>query len=587
MAALALAAALAPMAAMAAKEVPNFLLLDDRGKAHELHRAEGRVVVLFFTGVGCPVARKSAGKLQALKERFGKEVTVWVVESEANGDAAAVRKEAEELGLGALPLLMDTTQSLALALGVERTAEVIALDTKSWAILYRGAIDDQLAEGAEKPAPTQHYLQAALTAHLAGEPIANPRTAVKGCLITFEKVAADAQTPVSYTKTIAPLLREKCATCHREGDIGPFAFSSHAVAKRKARMIEEVILTKRMPPWHADPHFGKFADSPALTAVETQSLLRWIQQGAPRDAGADPLAEPLPPAEEWPLGKPDYIVKLPRPEEIPATGVLSYRRIRIDSPIKEDVWLAATMVKPGNRKVLHHVLVFASFPGSILQGGLRGVLIAGWAPGRLPNRLPAGTGVFLGGNAKLELEIHYTTNGTAQTDDTEIGLYVLKEKPELAYRTGMAIKLNFTIPPNEPEVRTSANFTFKRDAMLYALVPHMHMRGSWMNYEAVFPDGRKEMLLSVPRFDFNWQTLYRLAEPRRMPAGTKIVCRGAFDNSVKNLSNPDPNKEVRWGDQSWDEMFIGYLGYAELPAAAASPVKSSDAGAKTQEAAGR
>jgi peroxiredoxin len=587
LAVLAMVCVIAQMSLMAAKEVPNFLLLDDRGKAHELHRADGRVVVLFFTGVGCPVARKSAGKLQALKEHFGKDVTVWLVESEANGDPAAVRKEVDELGLGALPVLMDTTQSLALALGVERTAEVVAVDTKTWSILYRGAIDDQLAEGAEKPAPTQHYLQAALAAHLAGEPVGTARTAVKGCLITFEKVTADPQTPVSYTKTIAPVLREKCATCHCEGDIGPFAFSSYAVAKRKARMIEEVILSRRMPPWHADPHFGKFVDSPALTTVETQALLRWIQQGAPQDAGPDPLAEPLPPVEEWPLGKPDYIVKLPRPEEIPATGVLDYRRIRIDSPITEDVWLAATMVKPGNRKVLHHVIVFAQFEGSLSEGGLRGVKIAGWAPGRLPSRLPEGTGVFLGKNAKLNLEVHYTTNGTPQTDQTEVGLYVMKQKPEFAYKTGMAIKLNFSIPPHEPEARTSAHFTFKRDSILYALIPHMHMRGSWMNYEAIFPDGRKETLLAVPRFDFKWQTNYRLAEPQRVPAGTKIVCTGAFDNSPKNLSNPDPNKEVRWGEQSWDEMFIGYVGYAEVPAAPASPAIPGAAGAKIQRAASR
>jgi hypothetical protein len=340
-----------------------------------------------------------------------------------------------------------------------------------------------------------------------------------------------------------------------------------------------------MPPWHADPHYGQFADSPSLTTAETQTLLRWIAQGSPQDAGADPLAEPLPPIEEWPLGKPDYIVKLPHPEEIPATGVLDYRRIRIESPIHEDVWLGASVVKPGNRKVLHHIIVFAHYEGSLRDGGLRGVKIAGWAPGRTPARLPANTGLFLGKNATLDLEIHYTTNGTAQTDDTEIGLYVLKQKPEFAYKTGMALKLNFNIPPNDPDAQTSSNFTFKRDSVIYTLTPHMHVRGSWMNYEAVFPDGRHETLLAVPRYDFNWQTSYRLAEPRRVPAGTKIICTGAFDNSRKNPYNPDPNKEVHWGEQSWDEMFIGYVGYAELPATAAAPA-TSDASKPSSAAVG-
>jgi hypothetical protein len=266
------------------------------------------------------------------------------------------------------------------------------------------------------------------------------------------------------------------------------------------------------------------------------------------------------------LGTPDYIVKLPQPEQIPATGVLNYRHVKIDSPVPQDAWLAATVVRPGNRKVLHHTIVSAVFEGSGNELGGKGVKIAGWAPGRMPGRLPEGTGIFLGKGAKLDIELHYTTNGTPQTDQTEIGLYLLREKPKTAYKTGMAIKLDFSIPANEPNAQTSAAFVFKRDSLLYTLTPHMHVRGSWMKYEAQYPDGRQETLLSVPRFDFNWQTSYGLAKPVRMPAGTKIICTGAFDNSTKNLSNPDPNKVVRWGEQSWDEMFIGYVGYIEVPA---------------------
>lgn len=567
--------------AFAAKEVPNFMLLDDAGKAHEFHRADGKVAVLFFTGVGCPVARKSAPKLQALQQKFGKDVSILVIDSEAPGDIPAVQKEKTELGFANVPVLMDSHQALALALGVDRTAEVVAVDTKEWNVIYRGAIDDQLTEGAEKPAPEHTYLQDAITSFLAGQPVATPSTAAKGCLITFEKSAATTDAPISYTKQVAPLLREKCVACHREGEIGPFAFSSYAVAKRKARMMEEVLLTQRMPPWSADPHYGQFVDTPTLTTAETQMLLRWVEQGAPQDAGKDPLTEPLPPLEEWPLGKPDYVIKLPHPEEIPATGVLDYRHIRIDSPVTEDVWLGATVVKPGNRKVVHHAIVYAQFPGARSEEVFRGVKIAGWAPGRNLVKLPQGTGVFLGKNAKIEIEIHYTTNGTPQTDDTEIGLYVLKEKPALAYRTGMAIKLAFQIPPFTEDSPTSANYTFKRDSMLYTLTPHMHVRGSRMSYEAIFPDGKRETLLSVPRYDFNWQTSYRLVQPRFIPAGTKIICSGAFDNSTKNPFNPDPSKTVHWGQQSWDEMFIGYLGFAEVqpPAAPSQPSPAPAGGA--------
>lgn len=548
-----------------AEEVPNFTLLDTGGKSHELHRASGRAVVLFFTGIDCPVARKSAGKLLELKKQFGDDVTVWLVDSELGSDREAVRKEAEELGLGDFPLLLDSKQAVAQALDVERTAETIVLDSKTWSIVYRGAMDDQLTEGAEKPVPTHKYVELALTAHLNGKVIETPRTAVRGCRITFGE-ASHANAPVSYAKEVAPILQTHCVQCHRAGDIGPFAFASYQTAKRKARMIEEVVLSQRMPPWHADPHFGEFSNASELSAAETQTLLRWIKQGAPRGEDADPLAAGTLESDEWPLGTPDYIVKLPKPEEIPATGVLDYRHVKIDSPVNEDVWLAATVVRPGNRKVLHHAIVYAKFEGSGNDLGGTGVKIAGWAPGRLPGRLPEGTGMFLGKNAQLDIELHYTTVGTPETDQTEIGLYLHREKPRLAYKTGMALKLDFTIPPNESEARTAATFKFAKDSLVYTFTPHMHMRGSWMKYEARYPDGRRETLLSVPRFDFNWQTTYRLAEPLRVSAGTEIVCTGAFDNSPGNPSNPDPGKTVKWGPQSWDEMFIGYVGYAELPA---------------------
>jgi len=555
---------LAGISAPASETAPNFSLLDCDGRNHELHRASGQAVVLFFTGNGCPVARKSAGKLLELKKRFGDEISVWLVNSELGVDGAAVKKETEELGLTELPVLLDARQALAQALGVQRTAETIIIDTTNWAIVYRGALDDQLSEGAEKPDPAQRYAELALAAHLKGEAIPISRTPAKGCLLTFEEDKS-ADKPVDFARQVAPILEAKCVTCHRTGDIGPFAFSSYQTTKRKARMIEEVLLTQRMPPWHADPHFGKFANATALTTAETQTLLRWIRQGAPASEGEDPLARQAPEAAEWPLGTPDYIIKLPHPEEIPATGVLDYRHVLMDSPIHEDVWVTAAVVKPGNRKVLHHAIAYAKFEGSVNEFGGNGVKIAGWAPGRLPGRLPVDTGLFLGKDARFDIELHYTTVGTPETDQTEIGLYVQHEKPRFVYKTGMAIQLNLKIPSHEPEALHSATFTFAKNSLLYTLTPHMHRRGSWMKYEALYPDGRRETLLSVPHFDFNWQTSYRLAEPLRIPAGTKILCSGAFDNSPGNPSNPDPEKTIHWGQQSWDEMFIGYVGYAELP----------------------
>jgi len=561
------AVAVLPLAsAEEAREVPNFLLLDYKGKAYEFHRAEGHAVVLFFTGNGCPIARQSIPKLRELRKKFGEQgVTFWMVNSYAQDDRESIRKEAEQFKAGSVPILMDQSQALAIGLGVQRTCEAIAINTKDRSVFYRGGIDDQLSEGAKKPAPTARYLETALTEFLGGKKISQAAAPVHGCLIAFEKVTEESGGSISYAKQIAPILQNKCVSCHSEGNIGPFAMSSYRKVKNKARMIEEVVAAKRMPPWHADPHYGKFENDRSLTGLETQTLLRWVQQGAPRGEGNDPLEIVAAPAPDWPLGKPDYIVKLPTPEEIPATGVLDYRHILVKSPVPQDTWLAAVDVRPGNRKVVHHVIARMQFKGARDDGSGRGASLVGWAPGATPARFPSGTGKFIAADAMLDLEMHYTTMGSAQTDQTEIGLYVLPAKPALAIEDRAALNTDFSIPPGEADARTFGVHGFKRDSLIYGLSPHMHLRGSWMKYEALYPDGNRETLLSVPRYDFNWQTTYRFATPKRVPKGTWLLCTGGFDNSSHNPSNPDPAKRIKWGDQSWDEMFIGFFQASDVP----------------------
>jgi peroxiredoxin len=548
------------------REVPNFLLLDYKGDAYELHRAEGRAVVLFFTGNGCPIARQSISKIRELRKKFGEQgVTFWMVNSYANDDRKSIRKEAEEFKAGSLAVLQDQSQALAIGLGVQRTCEAIALNTKDRTIFYRGGIDDQLSEGAKKPAPTARYLEKALTEFLAGQKISEPSAPVHGCLIAFEKTSDEGAPQISYATQIAPLLQAKCVSCHSPGNIGPFAMSSYGKVKNKARMIEEVVVARRMPPWHADPHYGKFENDRSLTTAETQTLLRWVQQGAPRGEGDDPLEKVVVEAPEWPLGKPDYIVKLPKVEEIPATGVLNYRHILVKSPLPQDSWLGAVDVRPGNRKVVHHVIARMKYKGARDDGSGRGAALIGWAPGAMPARFPEGTGKFLAADAMIDFEMHYTTMGSPQTDQSEIGLYLLPAKPPLALEDRAALDTDFTIPPGETDARTFGVYGFKRDSLIYGLSPHMHLRGSWMKYEALYPDGSREMLLSVPRYDFNWQTTYRFATPKRVPKGTWLLCTGGFDNSRHNPANPDPAKRVEWGDQSWDEMFIGFFQASDVP----------------------
>jgi peroxiredoxin len=542
------------------REVLNFALLDHRGKLHELRRMNGSAVVLFFTANGCPVARQSAAKLRALREQYSaRGVQVFMVNSSTADDRRSISKEASELGIWHLPVLKDDTQGLARHLNVKRTGETIAISTADWSVFYRGAIDDQLVEGSQKPQPAERFLENALNARLEGKGVAVARTVARGCVIHFDGGNGPDSAPVSYARDVAPILSRKCVHCHSAGNIGSWSMNSFRKVKGMASMIEEVLLTRRMPPWDADPHVGKFLNDSSLSVPESQTLLRWIQQGALRGEDADDPLETVqaPPAEEWPLGKPDIILRLPKPEEIPATGVLDYRHIEVLANNANEGWVGAIWVKPGNNKVVHHVIARLKEGGQKDHLGER-EMFAGWAPGSTQGRYPAGAGKFLPRNAKFDFEMHYTPDGTPQTDQTEIGLYLLGERPSMHYESVPVVNAAFEIKPGDPDSQTSAMYGFKKAATLYSVTPHMHLRGRWMKFEALYPDGRREVICSVPRYDFNWQLTYVLEKPKRIPAGTWVMLTGGYDNSPRNPANPDPQKTVHWGDQSFDEMFLGW-----------------------------
>lgn len=550
-------------AAGSSREVPNFNLLDLRGSDHELRKADGKVVVLFFTGTGCPIARKSTRTLKNLHGRFADQgVSFWVINTYSGDSKEDAIKEYQELGLFALTYLRDPKQGVALSLGVERTAEVVAIETERWRVIYQGAIDDRFAEGAEKKEPQHHYLKDALEAHLKGETIAVNRTPARGCRVTYAEVGGTSGVP-DYAKDVAPILKKHCVECHRDGAIGPWAMESHARVKNYARMIEEVLLTRRMPPWDPAPDHGQFSNGNELTRDEAQTLQRWVSAGAPAGEGADPLREPLPPIPDWVMGTPDVVLELPKPESVPATGVLEYRHIRIANPFTNEVWVSATDIKPGNRKVVHHAILYAKWPGSPDDGTGNGLFFCGWAPGTPPARYPEGVAKRLPAGAELTLEMHYTTCGSEQTDQTQVAFYLAPGPQPYNVEVRSAWDLNLEASPGSDEARQSATYAFTKPAILYSMSPHMHVRGKWMRYELLLPNGEREVLLHVPRYDFNWQYAYALAKPRHIPAGAWLLVTGAFDNSSKNPANPDPKKRVRWGLQSWDEMFIGFFEAAD------------------------
>ncbi len=568
---------LAPVWAWAApgRAVPDFSLLDLHGRNVELDRAGSRAVVLFFTGVGCPIARKSTPKLKALADRFGREgVAFWVVNTYSEDSAKEAAREAYELGLHTLPYLRDPNQGLALALGVERTAEVVVIGMKDRKVVYQGAIDDQYGEGAERPEPQAKYLETVLEQFLAGKPVEQDRTRARGCRIAFTK-SAEAEAAPSYAADIAPLFQKHCVGCHREGGIGPWAMDGHGRIKNYARMIEEVVLTRRMPPYDAHPDFGKFANEHRLSRDETQTLLRWVAAGAPCGDGADPLEVAPPPLPDWPMGKPDLVMRLPEVQSIPATGVLDYRHIAVPSPNTNEFWLAGVDIRPGNRRVVHHAILYAQWPGCPDDGTGNGVHVFGWAPGATPAAYPDGVGKRIPAGASFMLEMHYTTSGAPQTDQTEVALYLRSGPQAREAETRQVVETRLEIPPGENEARHYATYSFREPATIYSLSPHMHFRGKWMKYELLLPNGKRETLLHVPRYDFKWQLTYRLAQPKKVPAGAWLLVTGAFDNSEANPANPDPKKFVTFGLQSWDEMFIGFFDAANEPKATASAAGGS------------
>ena len=556
----------APLRAEEPKEVMNFALIDHHGDLRELRRSGGKAVVLFFTANGCPVARQNASKVRELRERYSdRGVSVFMVNSSIADDRRSITKEANELRVWHVPVLKDDSQGVARHLGVTRTAEAIAISTKDWSIFYRGAIDDQMVEGAQKPKATKLYLEKALDQFLQGQPVQTAKTVARGCKIEFDAGEGPDSAPVSYATTIVPLLEKKCVHCHSTGNIGSWAMTQHKKVKSMASMIEEVILTRRMPPWDADPSIGHFSNDSSLSIAEQQTLLRWIHQGAPRGEGTDPLESVVvKQAEEWPLGKPDIILRLPKPQKIAATGVFDYRHITVLAGNEEEAWVGACWVKPGNRKVVHHVIARLKDGGRTDALGQRETFV-GWAPGTTQGRLPEGTGKLLPKNARFDIELHYTANGSEQTDESEVGLYLLPSKPARRFESVPMVNVGFEIKPGDPDSQTQAFHGFKNDATLYSVTPHMHLRGKWMRFDLMLPNGKRETLCSVPRYDFAWQQTYMFKEPKKVPAGSWIQITGGYDNSSLNPANPDPKKTVHWGDQSFDEMFLGYCNVAWEP----------------------
>jgi len=541
--------------------VDDFVLRDQHGQSHELYYLSDRkAVVIMIQGNGCPITRNAWQALKALRATYAaRGVEFLMLNANLQDDRDAIDAEAREFGYD-IPVLVDESQLVAEALGVQRTAEVFVIDTKNWNVAYRGPIDDRLTYERQAATAKHHYLRDALDNVLAGRPVKTASRDSPGCIVNIphrdEHVA-----PASYSATIAPLLIRNCVECHRDGGIAPWAMSGYSKVRGFAPMIREVLRTQRMPPWHADPHVGSFVGDRSLSPADAATLVHWVEAGAPRGDGPDPLASVAPASGQWPLGEPDLVVTLP-PFAVPATGVVDYQHPVVANPLDHAVWVRAVTIMPGDRKVVHHVLAGYSLPAAGSRRAIPEVdlfenYLGGYAPGMEAYQFPAQTGVRLEPGGQFILQMHYTPNGKATTDVTRIGLYFYKEPPRYILRHSVAVNPQLRIPAGEAAHEESAYLPFHKDAILYSLFPHAHYRGRSAKFELQYPDGHRQLLLSVPKYDFNWQREYVLREPIAIPGGSRIIYTTVYDNSAQNRGNPDPTKTVTWGLQSWDEMLYG------------------------------
>jgi peroxiredoxin len=539
----------------------GFRLQDFRGASFALDDVRDRkLVVLVFLGVECPLANQYAPRIGELAREFEpKGVAFFGIDANQQDGVGAMGRFANANNLP-FPFLKDVGNELADRLKVERTPEVLVLDAKR-SIRYRGRIDDQFALGVRRASPSRRELAVALEELVAGREVSVAKTEPVGCRIG--RVRPPGEGEVTYSKQVAPILRDRCVSCHRPGEIAPFALTTYQQAVGWAETIAEVVREGRMPPWHASPEYGKFRNDAHLTEGEKRLIAAWVADGAPE--GVAGVRADLPPVAEgsWRIPKPDLVVELPKPVDVPARGVLPYQYFVIDPRLDHDVWVRASQVRPGNPTVLHHLVVF------VMPAGQRGFnptdadFLAAYSPGMPPRELPAGTAKVIPAGAKLLVQAHYTSRGTPQTDRSVIGITFADPATVRKRMTSVAaINYKLRIPAGTADFQAVAEHRFNQDYILHALMPHMHLRGKSFRFEATYPDGRREILLDVPHYEFDWQNAYILDEPKPMHEGTIVRCMGHFDNSADNPNNPDPTRVVTFGEQTNDEMLIGYMDVA-------------------------
>ena len=592
----------------AGERVGDFALIDHLGMQQHMAWYDDQNAVVILPQANGATDTNAIAAIADLQVKYADQGVVFFLMNpglQTDREAVGADPAVKELGL---PVLMDDTQIISEALGIVNLDQVVVYDPKSFELLYRGPADGRIDKAIQGLVEGKNDNLIALATQ--GTPI--------------EYASPNIHTIPSYTNDVAPIIIENCANCHREGAIAPFSMDSKLALQGWSPMIREVVMTKRMPPGQLDNKVGyRTKNMMNLTDAEIQTLVRWVNAGSPIDGESDPLANLTWPDTKWTLaetlGEPDLIIKIP-PQPVPATGIVDYRDIPLDLGLTEDKWVRASEVAPDKTEALHHIITTIIPPGGtddvqalfieainslpeeraaairadmfaavaageppdidkifrenpdIDVGSFLGSSdvdqgsIAGYAPGNSVQLNSENVGGLLKAGTTVSLQLHYTTSGRELTDESEIGIYFYPDGviPEERMSGGVGNAFTIAIPPQDKDHEMQLVTHISQEVDIYSLMPHMHFRGKRMKFYARYPDNSEELLLSVPAYDFNWQLAHELEKPLRVPAGTQIIAVGAFDNSSQNPANPDPSIEINWGEQSWDEMFMGFYSWKNV-----------------------
>jgi Ca2+-binding EF-hand superfamily protein/thiol-disulfide isomerase/thioredoxin len=573
--------------------VEDFEFTDINDQPHRLSDwQEAKAIVIAMTGTGCPLCLKYAPSLAEIEDRYRDQGVLFVfINPNESESVERVRESIEGHGFDG-PYVRDLEERITRGLDVRTTTEMFVLDAAR-TLCYRGAVDDQYGFGYALEQPRHHYLTDALDAVLRGQQPRIAATSSPGCEMYYrgEALETASESSVTYHNRISRILLDNCVGCHREGGSAPFALETYDGVRDYAEMIGSVVRRGIMPPWFAAKRDSgsdsesetlviHWANDRSLANADRDDLLTWVESGIPEGNPADaPLPRTYP--AEWEIGQPDLVLQIPQPIAIQANGRMPYQHRRVETELTEDRWVQSVEIRPTDPSVVHHVLVFVQDP----QAGddERGIdeesgFFAAYVPGNTYQVYPPGFAKKLPAGSRLVFQLHYTPNGTATMDQTRLGIRFADQPPKRVVRNRGIANHRIEIPPGADNHRENASLVVPSPVRLLALMPHMHLRGKAFRYDIVFPSGRRETLLDVPRYDFNWQLEYRLAEPLDVPAGSRIELAGWYDNSEQNPANPNPELTVKWGPQTEDEMMLGYVEYV-LPD---EPVESGDASKASQ-----